>query len=234
VLFPPKTMRTQFTKVKGVSGIGLNKYVSLLLQTNAELPQHLKLTDTDLAFKMEKEFWDYYYKGETPGRTQREAVLLKIKKSIGPLRGKYNSGNLVKDVPIPPTKSVAYDWQGEPVLNQKTISTLEKSFSEAWTRYAYKGFPIGEREYHFHPERKWRFDFAWTLLKVSVELQGGTWMRHKTGHTSGVGVAAGYEKLNEAQRLGWAVIHLTASDMTKGRQEKTIHYVCDFLAGRTG
>src|SRR5690606_39740371 len=33
--------------------------------------------------------------------------------------------------------------------------------------------PEPVREYRFHPERRWRFDFAWPDLRVAAEVEGG-------------------------------------------------------------
>ncbi len=35
------------------------------------------------------------------------------------------------------------------------------------------GLPKPAREYRFHRERRWRFDFAWPDYKVAVEVEGG-------------------------------------------------------------
>jgi len=65
--------------------------------------------------------------------------------------------------------------------------------------------PVPEREYRFHPARRWRLDFSWPIHKVAVEIDGGTWGK-KGRHTQGAGFKADCEKLNEAAILGWMVI----------------------------
>ncbi len=45
--------------------------------------------------------------------------------------------------------------------------------------------PQPEREYRFHPVRRWRFDFAYPEQKVGIECEGGTWA--KSRHTTGSG-----------------------------------------------
>ena len=89
---------------------------------------------------------------------------------------------------------------------------LEGPFLLRWTAL----YPdlLLEREVTFHPERKWRFDFAPVEMperprvKVAVEIEGGQWTtsRHRTG--------TGYEedaiKYNAAATLGWTVFRLTA------------------------
>ena len=70
-----------------------------------------------------------------------------------------------------------------------------------------------DREVQFHPTRKWRFDFVWPEQRVAVEIHGGTFMKGRTGHTSGVGVQRDCEKSNAATMLGWRVLHFTTQDL---------------------
>ncbi|NBW12840.1 MAG: hypothetical protein EBR82_32935 [Caulobacteraceae bacterium] len=85
------------------------------------------------------------------------------------------------------------------------------------------------REHRFHATRKWRFDLAWTRLKVAVELHGGTWKR-KSGH-NGAGVAKDAAKINAAQELGWKVF-VFAGDQLKNMAENVMQ-VADFIRGQT-
>lgn len=72
------------------------------------------------------------------------------------------------------------------------------------------------REHRFHPERRWRFDFAWPDLKVALEIEGGTFMR-KGGHTTGVGYYGDAQKYNEAALLGWLVLRVTPHMVRDGQ-----------------
>jgi len=67
--------------------------------------------------------------------------------------------------------------------------------------------PVGEPEYHFHPERKWRFDLAWPARKLAIEIDGGSWVGGR--HTSGSGFAEDCHKMSEAAILGWRVLRVT-------------------------
>ena len=51
-------------------------------------------------------------------------------------------------------------------------SYLEESFAR-WLKRS-KHIPPPQREYRFHPERKWRFDFAWPERRFAVEIEGIT------------------------------------------------------------
>ena len=66
-----------------------------------------------------------------------------------------------------------------------------------------------EREYRFHPVRRWRFDFADTSQKIAIECEGGTWSKGR--HTRGSGFEKDCEKYNTAQAMGWAVYRFTSS-----------------------
>ena len=86
-------------------------------------------------------------------------------------------------------------------------SDLEAAFLTLW-RQLVPYAPEPEREYRFHPRRRWRFDFAWPKERVAVELQGGIWTQGR--HTRGSGYRNDCEKLNAAQFAGWRVFYITA------------------------
>lgn len=73
-----------------------------------------------------------------------------------------------------------------------------------------KGF---EREYKFHPIRRWKFDFADPKNKIAVELEGGIWTNGR--HTRGKGFKADTEKYNEAVKLGWKVLRYCGIDQMR-------------------
>jgi len=89
------------------------------------------------------------------------------------------------------------------------------------------GWPKPEREYRFHPTRRWRLDFAWprgALIDpfssgrpIAIEVQGGIWNRGK--HGRGSGIVKDYEKLNHAQAMGWRVLQLTPQQVKNGELE---------------
>lgn len=73
------------------------------------------------------------------------------------------------------------------------------------------GLPEPEREYKFHPDRKWRFDFAWPDLMIATECNGGTWNYGR--HNRGSSIGSDYEKVNTAQALGWRVYQFTVDQI---------------------
>jgi hypothetical protein len=74
------------------------------------------------------------------------------------------------------------------------------------------GLPYPEREFRFAPPRRWRFDLAWPQRKLSVEVEGGTWVQGR--HTRGAGMRGDCEKYNAAVLDGWRVLRFT-SDMIR-------------------
>lgn len=73
-----------------------------------------------------------------------------------------------------------------------------------------------EREYRAVPERRFRWDFALPDVRVLVEVQGGIWMRERTGHTSGRGVRRDCEKANLAALHGWRTLFFTPDMVESG------------------
>lgn len=76
------------------------------------------------------------------------------------------------------------------------------------------------REFQFHPERRWRFDFAYPARHLAVEVEGGTWANGR--HTRGYGFEADCVKYNEAALAGWCVIRVTPKMVTDLRAVKFI------------
>lgn len=89
-------------------------------------------------------------------------------------------------------------------------STLEREFETRLLQLS--DLPQPESEYSFHPERKWRFDFAYPDKRLAIEIEGGTWSHGR--HSRPLGFSADCEKYNEATVLGWRVLRFT-SDMLR-------------------
>ena len=91
------------------------------------------------------------------------------------------------------------------------MSALEEMFA---LHVRADGLPAPEREYRFHPERRWRFDFAWPDRKLAVEIEGGQWVLGR--HQRPDGFEKDCEKYNAAALAGWRVLRFT------GRQVKSL------------
>ena len=90
------------------------------------------------------------------------------------------------------------------------------------------GIPF-EREYRFHPTRRWRADFAIVLFRhpseplyaapdqvdILVEVEGGAYVQGR--HTRGPAFEADCEKYAAAAILGYRVIRVTPRQVDDGR-----------------
>lgn len=76
------------------------------------------------------------------------------------------------------------------------------------------GLPLPTREYAFAKPRRWRFDCAYILEKIAVEVEGAVWTEGR--HTRGSGFVADIEKYNEATLRGWRLLRVTTDQVTSG------------------
>jgi len=80
------------------------------------------------------------------------------------------------------------------------------------------GIPAPQREFPFHPTRKWRIDFAWPSRKLAVEIDGGIWTNGS--HSRGSGLVRNMEKRNAMAVMGWRLLCYTPQliNMTQIRE----------------
>lgn len=71
-----------------------------------------------------------------------------------------------------------------------------------------------EKEYRFHPSRKWRFDYSIPSIRMAIEIEGGVWTGGR--HISPKGFLGDIEKYNEAALLGWCLIRTTPAELLSG------------------
>jgi very-short-patch-repair endonuclease len=74
------------------------------------------------------------------------------------------------------------------------------------------GGPELEREFRFHPTRRWRADFAHPPSHTLIEIEGGIYVNGR--HNRGAGFAADLEKYLEAALAGWRVVRLGPNELT--------------------
>lgn len=92
------------------------------------------------------------------------------------------------------------------------------------------GLPRPTTEHFFHPTRQWRFDFAWLKEKVALEVHGATWAGGH--HSRGKGQQDDWEKLNEAQLLGWRVFQCSPKQVDSGAIFETLKKAVDQCQAR--
>ena len=74
--------------------------------------------------------------------------------------------------------------------------------------------PIPEKEYKFHPKRRWRLDWAFVDAKLAVEQEGAVWCQGR--HTRGSGFVKDMEKYNALTLEGWALLRFTPQQIMRG------------------
>ena len=102
----------------------------------------------------------------------------------------------------------------------KPPSRLENRFELLWRAH---GGPELEKEFRFHPVRKWRADFAHLPSRTLIEIEGGIYVNGR--HNRGAGFAADLEKYLEASLAGWRVVRLGPNELTANRVERLIRLV---------
>ena len=83
-----------------------------------------------------------------------------------------------------------------------------------------------KKEFQFHPNRKWRFDYYIPELKLGIEVEGGTFKKtyykdkhgnlriHEGGrHNTGNGFLQDCEKYNTAIILGYKILRFTPENL---------------------
>ena len=99
----------------------------------------------------------------------------------------------------------------------KAPSEAEERFLLHWRADGYDEPP--RREYRFHDQRRWRFDFAWPDMKLAVEIQGLT--RAGGAHQRIDAIGRDYNKLNAAQMMGWVVLQFSQAQVKSGEALET-------------
>lgn len=89
------------------------------------------------------------------------------------------------------------------------LSTEKQNIKKSLWYYNRQGIiPDYVEEFKFHPERNFRFDWAFPDQKIALEYEG--LMAEKSRHTTISGYSNDCEKYNQAQILGWKVLRYTA------------------------
>ena len=78
------------------------------------------------------------------------------------------------------------------------------------------GLPQPIPEYEFHPTRRWRFDYAWPLHLVALEVEGGLWSKSeqaRAAHAKPLAILRDMAKGNAAACLGWRILRVTPDEV---------------------
>lgn len=78
------------------------------------------------------------------------------------------------------------------------------------------------RDYRFDASRRWSLDFAWPSQRLAIEVNG---RRHRTLR----GQRTDSEKLNEALRQGWRILHTPSSGMSQVKARALVALVWELL-----
>ena len=103
-------------------------------------------------------------------------------------------------------------------------SRLEAKFALYWRGL---GGPELQREFVFHPTRKWRADFAHIETRTLIEIEGGIYVEGGGRHNRSAGFIADAEKYLEAALAGWRVLRLTDRQITAPSVERIIRRVAE-------
>ncbi len=84
-----------------------------------------------------------------------------------------------------------------------------------------------EQQYRPWQERRFKYDFAFPALRLLIDVQGGTWIKKKTGHSSGSGMRDDAIKHGLAALSGYRVLLFTSDMISNG-------VALDFIEVATG
>lgn len=100
------------------------------------------------------------------------------------------------------------------------------------------GSPV--TEFKFDEERKWKFDYAWPDIKLTLEVEGGIYGRGKAcpvckrkapgAHSSIQRLLSDMEKYNRAASLGWTVLRCTPDELMLN---KTFQLIATTILNKT-
>ena len=103
------------------------------------------------------------------------------------------------------------------------MSKAEQQFLNAWRLY---GIPDSDPVSQYSIEgcksdanRTYKFDFAWPLVKIAIEIDG-----HGYGHVTPKGRSNSATKARRAMILGWTVIPITTTCMSS---KAKLEQVCE-------
>jgi very-short-patch-repair endonuclease len=113
------------------------------------------------------------------------------------------------------------------MAKNKSKPTLEDQFLEQWN----KDFPKLPKPLRQYPVKNpktgrfWKLDFSWPEWRISVEIQGGSFVGGR--HNSGAGMARDYEKHNHLVQSGWRCLYFATGNLRD--MEESVQVVAEVL-----
>ena len=97
-------------------------------------------------------------------------------------------------------------------IRRKVLSSTASEKVDLFLNYLQQQFPQAEvvKELQFHPDRKWRFDYAFPSRKIAIEIDGAIWTLGR--HNRPRGYLNDMEKLNTAASMGWLVLRFSTDE----------------------
>lgn len=98
-----------------------------------------------------------------------------------------------------------------PKTTTDTGSPLEKALDASLRASGVVGY---EREFRFHPTRKWRVDFMFTDQRLAVEVEGAIY--RGGGHTTATGLKRDIDKSNALMLMGYRLLRVHGDQVRSG------------------
>ena len=98
------------------------------------------------------------------------------------------------------------------VIRREVLASTAPEKEDLFLNYLQQQFPQAEvvKELQFHPDRKWRFDYAFPSRKIAIEIDGAIWTLGR--HNRPRGYLNDMEKLNTAASMGWLVLRFSTDE----------------------
>jgi len=136
------------------------------------------------------------------------------------------------------------DYSGLATLPDKA-SDLEARFWNTWLQL-YPQYPLRcqfsdiegwhealiLRKVEKPRSRMWQADFAYPPAKLIIEINGGTFSRGNSGHSSGTGISRDCQKVLWAAVSGWTTVSLTTDAMALKRLHGNVDLIARCLETR--
>lgn len=85
------------------------------------------------------------------------------------------------------------------------------------TQLAYAGLGGFKAQFCAIQGRRFAWDFCFEDARLLIEVQGGTFAKGRTGHSTGMGIHRDCEKANLATLAGWRVLSVDEKHIRSGQ-----------------